>query len=200
MSQVLAAWWCSPHVHGAGASTHPSAKQCWCPVPSTAWSSLGEEISCNLEASEHHPPLEMLCFLLLAPQMEPALPCGQELVACPHKATGLLAMSPGGGCTLPQMGGPFPCSEFAQRMAQALSNHPDSVLHTINLAGNQLEDRGTQLLGWDEFPPVKTDLQLQIPPAAVLCHGGCLSQWDRHLPALAQLLRALCSFIRDCCL
>lgn len=200
MSQVLAAWWCSPHVHGAGASTHPSAKQCWCPVPSTAWSSLGEEISCNLEASEHHPPLEMLCFLLLAPQMEPALPCGQELVACPHKATGLLAMSPGGGCTLPQMGGPFLCSEFAQRMAQALSNHPDSVLHTINLAGNQLEDRGTQLLGWDEFPPVKTDLELQIPPAAVLCHGGCFSRWDRHLPALAQLLRALCSFIRDCCL
>nr|XP_021157063.1 capping protein, Arp2/3 and myosin-I linker protein 2 [Columba livia] len=33
-------------------------------------------------------------------------------------------------------------AEFAQRMAQALSNHPDSVLHTINLAGNQLEDRG----------------------------------------------------------
>ncbi|NWW52635.1 CARL2 protein, partial [Pedionomus torquatus] len=32
--------------------------------------------------------------------------------------------------------------DFAQRMAQALSNHPDSVLHTINLAGNQLEDRG----------------------------------------------------------
>uniref|UniRef100_A0A8C4KJ16 Capping protein regulator and myosin 1 linker 2 n=1 Tax=Dromaius novaehollandiae TaxID=8790 RepID=A0A8C4KJ16_DRONO len=33
-------------------------------------------------------------------------------------------------------------SDFAQRMAQALSRHPDSVLHTINLAGNQLEDRG----------------------------------------------------------
>ncbi|XP_056216653.1 capping protein, Arp2/3 and myosin-I linker protein 2 isoform X5 [Falco biarmicus] len=33
-------------------------------------------------------------------------------------------------------------ADFAQRMAQALSNHPDSVLHTINLAGNQLEDRG----------------------------------------------------------
>ncbi|NXE09201.1 CARL2 protein, partial [Lophotis ruficrista] len=32
--------------------------------------------------------------------------------------------------------------DFVQRMAQALSNHPDSVLHTINLAGNQLEDRG----------------------------------------------------------
>ncbi|NWS41282.1 CARL2 protein, partial [Probosciger aterrimus] len=32
--------------------------------------------------------------------------------------------------------------DFAQRMAQALSNHPDSVLHTINLDGNQLEDRG----------------------------------------------------------
>ncbi|XP_068811663.1 capping protein, Arp2/3 and myosin-I linker protein 2 isoform X4 [Struthio camelus] len=32
--------------------------------------------------------------------------------------------------------------DFAQRMAQALSRHPDSVLHTINLAGNQLEDRG----------------------------------------------------------
>ncbi|NXD72165.1 CARL2 protein, partial [Eolophus roseicapillus] len=33
-------------------------------------------------------------------------------------------------------------ADFAQRMAQALSNHPDSVLHTINLDGNQLEDRG----------------------------------------------------------
>ncbi|NXF49668.1 CARL2 protein, partial [Oceanites oceanicus] len=33
-------------------------------------------------------------------------------------------------------------ADFAQRMAQALSNHPNSVLHTINLAGNQLEDRG----------------------------------------------------------
>ncbi|NXP76254.1 CARL2 protein, partial [Ramphastos sulfuratus] len=33
-------------------------------------------------------------------------------------------------------------ADFAQRMAQALSNHPDSVLHTISLAGNQLEDRG----------------------------------------------------------
>ncbi|XP_074737576.1 capping protein, Arp2/3 and myosin-I linker protein 2 [Strix uralensis] len=33
-------------------------------------------------------------------------------------------------------------ADFAQRMAQALSNHPDSVLHTINLDGNHLEDRG----------------------------------------------------------
>ncbi|NXX40449.1 CARL2 protein, partial [Tricholaema leucomelas] len=33
-------------------------------------------------------------------------------------------------------------ADFAQRMAQALSNHPDSALHTISLAGNQLEDRG----------------------------------------------------------
>ncbi|XP_029821361.1 LOW QUALITY PROTEIN: capping protein, Arp2/3 and myosin-I linker protein 2 [Manacus vitellinus] len=33
-------------------------------------------------------------------------------------------------------------ADFVQRMAQALSNHPDSVLHTINLSGNQLEDRG----------------------------------------------------------
>ncbi|KAK1188793.1 CARL2 protein, partial [Pygoscelis papua] len=33
-------------------------------------------------------------------------------------------------------------ADFVQRMAQALSNHPDSVLRTINLAGNQLEDRG----------------------------------------------------------
>ncbi|NXX98887.1 CARL2 protein, partial [Centropus bengalensis] len=33
-------------------------------------------------------------------------------------------------------------ADFVQRMAQALSNHPDSVLHAINLAGNQLEDRG----------------------------------------------------------
>ncbi|NWW91783.1 CARL2 protein, partial [Rhynochetos jubatus] len=33
-------------------------------------------------------------------------------------------------------------ADFAQRMAQVLGNHPDSVLHTINLAGNPLEDRG----------------------------------------------------------
>ncbi|NWH72122.1 CARL2 protein, partial [Piaya cayana] len=33
-------------------------------------------------------------------------------------------------------------ADFVQRMAQALRNHPDSVLHSINLAGNQLEDRG----------------------------------------------------------
>ncbi|KAM6380717.1 capping protein, Arp2/3 and myosin-I linker protein 2 isoform 1-T1 [Pluvialis apricaria] len=62
-------------------------------------------------------------------------------------------------------------ADFAQRMAQALSNHPDSVLHTINLAGNQLEDRGTQLLGQDEFPPMETDVQLQIPLGAVPWHG-----------------------------
>ncbi|KAM7100988.1 LOW QUALITY PROTEIN: capping protein, Arp2/3 and myosin-I linker protein 2 [Ciconia maguari] len=61
-------------------------------------------------------------------------------------------------------------ADFAQRMAQALSNHPDSVLHTINLAGNQLEDRGT-LLGRDEFP-MKTDVQLQIPLAAAPCPGA----------------------------
>ncbi|KAJ7426403.1 Leucine-rich repeat-containing protein 16B [Willisornis vidua] len=33
-------------------------------------------------------------------------------------------------------------ADFVQRMAQVLSSHPDSVLHTINLSGNQLEDRG----------------------------------------------------------
>ncbi|XP_051485757.1 capping protein, Arp2/3 and myosin-I linker protein 2 [Apus apus] len=32
--------------------------------------------------------------------------------------------------------------DFVQRMAQVLSSHPSSVLHTMNLAGNQLEDRG----------------------------------------------------------
>nr|XP_056718340.1 capping protein, Arp2/3 and myosin-I linker protein 2 [Euleptes europaea] len=32
--------------------------------------------------------------------------------------------------------------EFAQRMAQVLANHPGSVLNTINLSGNLLEDRG----------------------------------------------------------
>ncbi|XP_009289108.1 PREDICTED: capping protein, Arp2/3 and myosin-I linker protein 2 [Aptenodytes forsteri] len=39
-------------------------------------------------------------------------------------------------------------ADFVQRMAQALSNHPDSVLHTINLAGNQLEDRGIVAFSW----------------------------------------------------
>ncbi|XP_075433315.1 capping protein, Arp2/3 and myosin-I linker protein 3-like [Ascaphus truei] len=32
--------------------------------------------------------------------------------------------------------------EFAVKMAQALDNNPGSVLHTINLSGNQMEDRG----------------------------------------------------------
>ncbi|KAM7010929.1 LOW QUALITY PROTEIN: capping protein, Arp2/3 and myosin-I linker protein 2 [Passerculus sandwichensis] len=64
--------------------------------------------------------------------------------------------------------------DFVQRMAQALSSHPNSVLHTINLSGNQLEDRGTHL-GWDEFTPTKTDVQLQLPPAAASCPGGCSS-------------------------
>ncbi|KAM9289408.1 LOW QUALITY PROTEIN: capping protein, Arp2/3 and myosin-I linker protein 2 [Morus bassanus] len=73
-------------------------------------------------------------------------------------------------------------ADFAQRMAQVLSNHPDSVLHTINLAGNQLEDRGTQLLGQDKFPPMKTDVQLCIPlPPAP--HPGAVAQsgMDTHL-------------------
>ncbi|KAM7040240.1 LOW QUALITY PROTEIN: capping protein, Arp2/3 and myosin-I linker protein 2 [Acridotheres tristis] len=60
-------------------------------------------------------------------------------------------------------------ADFVQRMAQALSSHPNSVLHTINLAGNQLEDRGTQILGWEEFTPTKTNVQ--IPPAAASCPG-----------------------------
>ncbi|KAM6117910.1 LOW QUALITY PROTEIN: capping protein, Arp2/3 and myosin-I linker protein 2 [Pterocles gutturalis] len=68
-------------------------------------------------------------------------------------------------------------ADFAQRMAQALSNHPDSVLHTINLAGNQLEDRGTQIRGWDEFSPMKTDVRLWIPtvscsPTGAVARGG----------------------------
>lgn len=71
-----------------------------------------------------------------------------------------------------QMGGSSPHRDFAQRMAQALSNHPDSVLYAINLAGNQLEDRGTQLLGQDEFSPMKTDVQLWIPPSAAVAQGG----------------------------
>ncbi|KAM6409274.1 LOW QUALITY PROTEIN: capping protein, Arp2/3 and myosin-I linker protein 2 [Rhynochetos jubatus] len=73
-------------------------------------------------------------------------------------------------------------ADFAQRMAQVLGNHPDSVLHTINLAGNPLEDRGTQLLGPDEFPPMKTDV-LQIPAAAVPCPRGTVARGevDTHL-------------------
>ncbi|XP_075796730.1 capping protein, Arp2/3 and myosin-I linker protein 2 isoform X2 [Pelodiscus sinensis] len=36
--------------------------------------------------------------------------------------------------------------EFAQRMAQVLSGHPDSALSAISLAGNPLEDRGMAAL------------------------------------------------------
>uniref|UniRef100_A0A8C5THH6 Capping protein regulator and myosin 1 linker 2 n=1 Tax=Malurus cyaneus samueli TaxID=2593467 RepID=A0A8C5THH6_9PASS len=71
-------------------------------------------------------------------------------------------------------------ADFVQRMAQALSSHPDSVLHTINLTGNQLEDRGTPVLGWDEFALTKTDVGPQIPPAAASSPGGCSSGWGGH--------------------
>lgn len=37
----------------------------------------------------------------------------------------------------------FTCREFAQKLASALAHNPNSGLHTINLAGNPLEDRGT---------------------------------------------------------
>ncbi|KAM6195025.1 capping protein, Arp2/3 and myosin-I linker protein 2 [Sarcoramphus papa] len=87
-------------------------------------------------------------------------------------------------------------ADFAQRMAQALDNHPDSVLHTINLAGNQLEDRGTQLLGRDEFTPTKTDVQRWIPPGAV-ARGGtdtCL-RWHGH-SGLSALSSGIIAFSR----
>jgi len=34
-------------------------------------------------------------------------------------------------------------TDFAQKLASALAHNPNSGLHTINLAGNPLEDRGT---------------------------------------------------------
>lgn len=37
----------------------------------------------------------------------------------------------------------FTCRDFAQKLASALAHNPNSGLHTINLAGNPLEDRGT---------------------------------------------------------
>ncbi|XP_032948695.1 F-actin-uncapping protein LRRC16A isoform X3 [Rhinolophus ferrumequinum] len=37
--------------------------------------------------------------------------------------------------------------DFAQKLASALSHNPSSGLHTINLAGNTLEDRGVSSLG-----------------------------------------------------
>ncbi|XP_055510316.1 F-actin-uncapping protein LRRC16A-like isoform X2 [Leucoraja erinacea] len=37
-------------------------------------------------------------------------------------------------------------TDFAQKLASALANNPHSGLHTINLASNQLEDRGTASL------------------------------------------------------
>uniref|UniRef100_A0A8D2MKU2 Capping protein regulator and myosin 1 linker 2 n=1 Tax=Zonotrichia albicollis TaxID=44394 RepID=A0A8D2MKU2_ZONAL len=45
--------------------------------------------------------------------------------------------------------------DFVQRMAQALSSHPNSVLHTINLSGNQLEDKGTQIWAGMRLHPQK---------------------------------------------
>ncbi|XP_010148593.1 PREDICTED: leucine-rich repeat-containing protein 16A-like, partial [Eurypyga helias] len=34
-------------------------------------------------------------------------------------------------------------TDFAQKLASALAHNPNSGLHTINLASNPLEDRGT---------------------------------------------------------
>lgn len=49
-------------------------------IPSALGSSLGAETPTAWKASEYHPALEMLCFLLAA-QMEPGVPHRQELVA-----------------------------------------------------------------------------------------------------------------------
>lgn len=38
--------------------------------------------------------------------------------------------------------------DFAQKLANALSHNPTSGLHTINLANNPLEDRGTVTLSF----------------------------------------------------
>jgi len=66
-----------PSRAGSRGSMEPGARVCWCPIPSTALSSLGAETP-PVAWMLHHPPLETLCFLLLAPQMEPALPRRQE--------------------------------------------------------------------------------------------------------------------------
>ncbi|KAM9374138.1 LOW QUALITY PROTEIN: capping protein, Arp2/3 and myosin-I linker protein 2 [Phaethornis superciliosus] len=82
-------------------------------------------------------------------------------------------------------------SDFVQRMAQVLSSHPSSVLHTINLAGNQLEDRGSQI----PSSPMKTYLQLQIllqlPPAPG-AHNGT----DTGHPGLTALSSGIVALSR----
>ncbi|KAM6300523.1 LOW QUALITY PROTEIN: capping protein, Arp2/3 and myosin-I linker protein 2 [Aegotheles albertisi] len=86
-------------------------------------------------------------------------------------------------------------ADFVQRMAQALSNHPDSVLHTINLAGNQLEDRGTQPWGSDPC-------SLQIPPQLLpslgpVAWGGTATRlrWHGH-SGLTALSSGIVAFSR----
>lgn len=41
------------------------------------------------------------------------------------------------------------CRDFAQKLAAALAHNPSSGLTTINLANNQLEDRGMKFGGGD---------------------------------------------------
>uniref|UniRef100_A0A8C5IDT0 Capping protein regulator and myosin 1 linker 2 n=1 Tax=Junco hyemalis TaxID=40217 RepID=A0A8C5IDT0_JUNHY len=75
--------------------------------------------------------------------------------------------------------------DFVQRMAQALSSHPNSVLHTINLSGNQLEDRGTQI--W---------AGMRLHPQKLMFSSSSHQQLAPALEAAAQLmvlLSPLCS-------
>uniref|UniRef100_A0A8C3PYT7 Capping protein regulator and myosin 1 linker 2 n=1 Tax=Chrysolophus pictus TaxID=9089 RepID=A0A8C3PYT7_CHRPC len=74
--------------------------------------------------------------------------------------------------------------DFAQRMAQALSRHPESILHTINLAGNQLEDRGCDAEGCDVLLPKPISPSTQAGMNALcqaLAANEAISSSLRHL-------------------
>uniref|UniRef100_A0A669QQ32 Capping protein regulator and myosin 1 linker 2 n=1 Tax=Phasianus colchicus TaxID=9054 RepID=A0A669QQ32_PHACC len=74
--------------------------------------------------------------------------------------------------------------DFAQRMAQALSRHPESVLHTINLAGNQLEDRGCDAEGCHVLLPKPISPSAQAGMNALcqaLTANEAISSSLRHL-------------------
>ncbi|XP_036309002.1 F-actin-uncapping protein LRRC16A isoform X2 [Pipistrellus kuhlii] len=82
--------------------------------------------------------------------------------------------------------------EFAQKLASALAHNPSSGLHTINLAGNALEDRGVASLSvqFAKLPKGLKHLNLSktsLSPKGVNCLSQSLSANPQTATALTHL-------------
>ncbi|XP_043937380.1 capping protein, Arp2/3 and myosin-I linker protein 2-like isoform X2 [Protopterus annectens] len=67
--------------------------------------------------------------------------------------------------------------DFAQRMAQALEDHHRSVLHTISLANNQIEDKGIMAFGYQFERMPKGMKHLNFSRTSITSKGAnCLCQ------------------------